>query len=373
MTGIIRKKIEYLYLIPIFFCYISLANFSFQTNTYIQFIVYPLIILLLRKNEAVLAIFASIALIIFNLSKEICYNNMEPIIQTLKILLYIICIYIVYKNSTFEKIFEAIYALSKIAVVILISTYVIGLISEIHLLANFGYSQIRYHAFFTEPSSVAIPFSILASICIIKRQYIWLLATIFATIVSLSIIAQSLVLFSLILTLLCKLTNHRFTTLIFVTVVVVFVLLFDISMLQPIEQINERFYSGLRSIFTFGEHGYNPRVITTIAVIDQLHYNNSFYTGLGLEINNCLSQNFIWSYDSNIHIYIFRSFGIIGITIFWLANLIIISFLHKSDNYFRYIMVVITLAGVTINGAQGLLYFTLFILTLALSTKREKR
>jgi len=370
MSIIKKNKNELLFLLPIFICFVSIPSLSIDFNTYLQFIAYPLILLAARKTETLPLALVILFVFILNYFKHQCDDKLELIIMSIKIILYIGVIIVLANRSSFEKIIQVFVFLAKISSVIIIATYLIGIISGINILVNLGYSQTRYHALFTEPSAAAIPLSILALYGVLSKNYKWLVISFVATLISLSLIALVLFVTSLIMGLMIFYTEKRVSLFVVSLVSIISIFYISLDTIEPLYKFNERLYSGLRAILTGGEHGYNPRLMTINSVINQLIETDSLYTGLGIEINNCLNEGFIWSYDANIHIYIIRSLGFVGYFIFLIACFLAIIKNSMNKYNMRYSVFIICLLGVTLNGAQGLLYFSLFVLLLLLSFKR---
>ncbi|MED5512145.1 MAG: hypothetical protein VYB81_05285 [Pseudomonadota bacterium] len=364
LTPKVESLCVLLFLVPIFFCFINVEQLGVHSLTYFQFLLFPLLIFIMGYKASFLFFSTFIIVLIFNFLLESCSNLVELLFESFKFALYFSVPIVVALKVKVDLFYNYTVKLMKWSLTIVAISFLLRSLLGFSVFINHGYLQDRYHALFTEPSAMAIPLSVLIYDAFKSKNYKWIVFSLFAMFLIKSLIVFSVFLITVSFFLMVRFFGFRavsFATLFIIFLSTSFITVESISF---IEGYNERLYSGLVSILTLGENGYNPRMITTMSVINMLLDKGQLVLGFGFGVGECHTQYLEWKYDSNILMYFLFSSGLIGLFLY--LSIILTAFVMinvKSKYVFskEFALFIISFFGVLINGAQGMLFISFHI------------
>lgn len=277
---------------------------------------------------------------------------------------------VLYNEATLINVF---YLVGKLCLGLGILGLLFYKVTEYPVLVDLSYGSARAQAFFTEPSATA---PAVAAIVMIAWKRCDLLGIALALVFGATASSPTVVLVSLLSVIGVYLLRRgpkmlMAGLLVTAAPIVVFIMSGGLQWVQASPYFGitaKRLASGLESVITLAQAGYNPRFRGALNVFEHLRENNLLWTGYGLNsvnpyFNNLYAGTGEATQSYSFLILIFFSYGIIGVT-----SVLILSYksavkMYRANSDLVYIFVPFFLTSM-VNSAGGFVTYKLFLVGL---------
>jgi hypothetical protein len=348
----------------------------FQNNTFILLLIFPILFESISVNGAKIQFYSYAWFILLSIVYFFIYSRIDKKVILFSLLFFIVSLlygtqssyqfYLINKYIVMllpavlipQFLDKRIFSNSFIRLIIIfLSVSIVLYFFDIGTNYSYGVGNKRLHGFLPEPSSMALPITILLIYSIfiknIKLFSLSLLSIILSA--SLSVVVVATLTYSIYYIInLNKIINK------FIILFIILLIIFNIAELSGfIADIftNEtrttsfdRFHSSVMYVKTLGEMGYNPRFNFLI------DFTNNYISWFGHGLNTYdLGGMRVWT----IHMETIYAFGLIGWLVFLISCFFTSIHLYKVDKI-SFIIFLSTFVYATINSSRGIA-FTIII------------
>lgn len=362
-----------LYLVPVFFVNVQLGYSEVFLR--LHYVVYPILIGLLlygfvrEKNfvQLFLGVGVLLLFLMVNFAYYVFYSsyfNSNFILSTITATIIFGLAILLSWNVDASKFLDVFENFSKFTVVVVMASYAIYKITGISVLSDPGYGLNRPHAFMSEPSALAVVVTYLVCVSFYKSQWGWLLLSLVSVYVCQSLIVMISVLITATLLWINSVirSGRGWILLVGSLFILFFVGFLEGVLIDYFPDQYMRLESGIRSITSLGDEGYNPRMIIAIAIWEAVSESGAHWFGMGLNsvsYYNVINLDWLLS-AASFPFFLYMSFGVVGLLVFYGVVFFLCFRVQggvQRNMAFLFALLVVT----TINAAQGMIIYGLLV------------
>jgi hypothetical protein len=292
--------------------------------------------------------------------------NPMPIGQQIKYLLYLLPVAIlpwIFDSHRFSRSYVNVCCFFLIFFLIL---FIVGVGHST------TYGMPRMQGLMSEPSALSILLSTVFLLAFYKKSIYLLLAVVAAFFAAASSMSVAVVLSSFAFYILLNMRS-RAQRLAVIGVGLLTALL-SVSFILSMELngfIFGRLVSGIKSVLTLGEEGYNPRMTAALAMIRVTSdLGASLIYGMGLNAAGVMDElGVVRALSLPFEVYV--SFGLLGLALYVLSLLWVLCFYRSADSYFKIAFSSVA-SYVLLNSAQGIVFQTLYFILFIYAMRRAR-